>query len=339
MTVRTSKGSYEIEFVPSVAQAMSTIPDEAFVITDQNVLTAVSNAGLDASRCLVLPPGEQTKSVEWLERCVRWLAERGASRRSPVVALGGGVIGDLAGFAAATYMRGVPLLQIPTTLLAQVDSSVGGKVGIDLPEGKNLMGAFYPPCRVVVSTAFLATLPRRELINGAAEVWKYGFILDPDLVETLEAHPIDSIDIEPIVRRCIQLKARIVEADEHETTGLRAVLNFGHTVGHALEKVQGYAGHKHGEAIAVGMVAEARLSVRLGYCEASLAERVATGLAAQGLPIGLPDEVDLESLVSAMRLDKKATGEGLAFSLLTGLGACKLVQNVPERDVIEVLSR
>lgn len=340
MTIRSSTSSYEIAFV-APDEALREIPGEAYVITDENVWGAVEpwRDQIEQAHCLVLPPGEQSKSIETYERCVRWLAQHRASRRSPVVALGGGVIGDLAGFAAATYMRGVPLLQIPTTLLAQVDSSVGGKVGIDLPEGKNLLGSFYPPTRVLVACGFLATLPRRELINGAAEVWKYGFIMDNALVEALEAEPIESADVEPIVRRCIELKATVVEADEHESTGLRAILNFGHTVGHAIEKVQGYVGLKHGEAIAVGMVAEAWLSVRLGLCEESVAERAARGLARQGLPTDKPEGVTLDALVEAMRLDKKADRDGLAFSLLTGPGACKLVQNVPERDVIEVLSR
>ncbi|HRI44042.1 MAG TPA: 3-dehydroquinate synthase [Fimbriimonadaceae bacterium] len=340
MTVRSSTGSYEIVF-DTPDSALREIPQGAYVITDENVWAAVEpwRDRIERANCLVLPPGEQSKSIETYERCVRWLAEHRASRRSPVVALGGGVIGDLAGFAAATYMRGVPLLQIPTTLLAQVDSSVGGKVGIDLPDGKNLVGAFYPPTKVLVASGFLATLPRRELINGAAEVWKYGFIMDNALVEALEAEPIESADVEPIIRRCIELKARVVEEDEHETTGLRAILNFGHTVGHAIEKVQGYVGLKHGEAIAIGMVAEAWLSRRLGLCEESVAERVAGGLAKQGLPTAKPERVTIDALVEAMRRDKKADREGLAFSLLTGPGACKLVQNVPERDVIEVLSR
>jgi 3-dehydroquinate synthase len=340
MTVRTSQGSYSIDFL-SPSEAISQVPESAFVFTDANVWAAVEpyRATLDPSRCLVLAPGEGSKSLDAYERCLRWLATRGATRRSPVVALGGGVIGDLAGFVAATYMRGVPLIQIPTSLLAQVDSSVGGKVGLDLPEGKNLVGAFYPPTRVVVACGFLETLPRRELINGAAEVWKYGFILDEDLLASLEARPIASADVEPIVRRCIELKARVVEEDEHETTGLRAILNFGHTVGHAIEKVQQYAGLGHGEAIAIGMVAETRLGARLGLCDEALSIRVEAGLRSQGLPTGRPDGVSLEALVEAMRSDKKVDREGLAFALLTGPGACKLVQNVPERDVIEVLSR
>jgi 3-dehydroquinate synthase len=269
-----------------------------------------------------------------------WLAQR-ASRSSRVVALGGGVVGDLAGFAAATFMRGVRLLQVPTSLMAMVDSSVGGKVGIDLAAGKNLAGAFWPPEKVQVPIDALGTLPSRHFTNGAAEVWKYAAIMDPALFDRLSSKPLALSDPNPAetVMRCIELKRVVVEGDEHETTGGRATLNFGHTVGHAIEQSMGYQGILHGEAVAIGMVAESLLGERLGLTDKQTTERIRGGLQSQGLPIKLPEGLDSRNLLEPMRRDKKADRNGLAFSLVSEIGTCKLLRGVAESDVLSALEK
>lgn len=304
-------------------------------ITDENVVRAWGKLLPTEAPKLVLPAGESTKSMGCYGLALQWLAGLKSDRNTPIVAFGGGVIGDLAGFVAATYMRGVPYVQVPTSLLAQVDSSVGGKVAIDLPEGKNLVGSFYPPREVRIATEFLGTLPERHFVNGMAEVWKYGFILDAELLGELEAQIPQPADarLRSIVARCVALKAQLVEADEHDRLGIRAILNFGHTVGHALEVLDGYRNLLHGEAIAIGMVVEARLGVLLGVTPPDAVVRVEHGLRNQGLPTELPASTDPGRLIEAMRGDKKATHRELAFSLLTGVGTCKLVEHVPE-DVV-----
>jgi 3-dehydroquinate synthase len=332
-TVRHSRGEYVVE-TTTLAGVLAALGAEDFVVTDTNVQGAL---GL-GPECFAVEPGERSKCLATYGSVMEWLADR-ATRGSRVVAFGGGVVGDLAGFAAATYMRGVACLQVPTSLLAMVDSSVGGKVAVDLAAGKNLAGAFWPPERVLVPMDALATLPDREFANGAAEVWKSGAILDRGLLERLEARPISKQDegLEWVISRCIELKAAVVEEDEFETTGRRAVLNFGHTVGHAIEQAQGYCGLLHGEAVAVGMVAEARLGEAIGETVAGTAERLRAGLASQGLPTALPKGLAWETLVGAMRRDKKAARNGLAFSLVSEIGTCRLVTGVEESDVRRVL--
>ncbi len=312
-----------------MSAAVDALPEDRVIITDGNVWSAWGSA-FSGERVLVLPPGEQSKSMRTYDEALRWVASSGASRRSAIVAFGGGVIGDLAGFVAASYLRGVPLVQLPTTLLAQVDSSVGGKVGIDLPEGKNLVGAFWPPTAVSICLETLRTLDHRQLNNGLAEVWKYGFIMDPGLLELL---PPETERLESIVKRCIELKARIVQEDEFETLGLRAILNFGHTLGHAIEQITGYGPILHGEAIAIGMAFEARLGERLGITRTGVAESVRQGLVSQGLPTDSDCLERADDLVAAMRRDKKASASGLAFSLLPEIGECKLIRDVPENEV------
>ncbi len=264
IVVQHRTGQYSIEFL-EIAEVRRRLGQGCFVVSDENVARHWGGAIGDLLPTLVLPPGEPTKSVAMLERVARWLAQSGATRRSKVVAFGGGVIGDLAGLAAATYMRGIELIQVPTTLLAQVDSSVGGKVGIDLPEGKNLVGAFHAPTAVWIPLEALSTLPKREFINGAAEVWKYAFAVDSALLSSLESHPLvpESPKLKEVIARCIDLKRQIVEQDERDERGIRAVLNFGHTIGHALERASNYESLLHGEAIAIGMAVEARIGEEL----------------------------------------------------------------------------
>jgi 3-dehydroquinate synthase len=337
MTVRHQRGSYEVRFVET-KDALKGLPSGSRLVTDTNLLDIYSDSVPDSLPVLAVAPGEPSKSFQTTERLVDWLAESGADRGTTVIAWGGGVIGDLAGFVAAVYMRGIALIQVPTTLLAMVDSSVGGKVGIDTMRGKNLVGAFWPPREVRVASGFLATLSERDWAGGTAEVVKYGVILDEGLFARFESHSWSEIrDWSAIVARCIELKSQVTEADEFETNGVRAILNCGHTVGHAIEAVTGYVGPAHGEAVAMGMSVEAELAERLGICRQGTATRIAGCLARQGLPTRVPPSLDPDELVRIMARDKKAAGGRLAFSLPTRIGECKLVTDVPKEDVLAVL--
>ena len=332
MRIRHRYGAYEVRFT-TPEEAIGTLPESSFVITDRIVYGHYGHLLPAGTPVYQVEPGEGSKSTAGYLQTIHWLASTGAQRDATAVALGGGVVGDLAGFAAATYMRGIPYLQVPTTLLAQVDSSVGGKVGVDLAEGKNMLGAFHPPVEVRVATDLLGTLPPRQFANGMAEVLKYGFIMAPEILD-MDARAA----VPAIVKRCIECKRDVVEADELETTGRRAILNFGHTVGHALEHATGYAELLHGEAISIGMAVEALLSERLGMASPGIREAVVGHLSGQGLPVTHPMLANTADLIDAMRRDKKVSGGKLAFSLLRGIGVCDLVRDVPEAEVISALS-
>ncbi len=338
MIVRHSRGEYPIHFRSAEAIWASLNPHDP-IVTDQNVARHYADALGSLERVLVLPAGERTKNLTQFGRVLGWLAGVGAKRSTRVVALGGGVIGDLVGFAAASYMRGVPFLQIPTSLLAMVDSSVGGKVGIDLPAGKNLAGAFHAPSEVWISQDFLKTLPSRHHRNGAAEVWKAGYIHRPALLDALRKNPVRPMhpDLQWIIEESVEMKRQVVEADEFETNGLRATLNFGHTVGHAIERQLSYRRLLHGEAIAVGMVWEAKIGERLGVTPVGTAGQIAADMAQQGLPTAIPSDLDRRDLVLSMGGDKKATHSGLALSLLTGWGTCKLITGIDPAEVESIL--
>jgi 3-dehydroquinate synthase len=260
-----------------------------------------------------VPSGESSKSIEQVATLLQRLAAQKIPRSGTIIALGGGVIGDLGGFVAATYLRGIALVQVPTTLLAMVDSSVGGKTGVNLPEGKNLVGAFHQPRLVVADLATLATLPAREFAAGMAEVIKYGAIRDRALFDRVAngVTPVDD-DMADIVEKCVTIKARIVERDEFETKGERALLNFGHTLGHAIEKATGYTRYLHGEAIALGMRAAAWLSVwhpetRLPEADARAIEQA---LRASNLPLTLDPTIDRATILAALGNDKKVAADG-----------------------------
>lgn len=294
----------------------------------------------------VMPAGEQEKTLARFGECLDALATLGATRDAVVVALGGGVVGDLAGFAAACWMRGIDCIQLPTTLLSMVDSSVGGKTAVDLPQGKNLVGAFHPPRAVIADTTVLRTLPDRELRAGLAEVVKYGAIFDADFLSWLDRHADallsrdDAALAEAIARSC-EFKADVVARDPYER-GHRALLNFGHTFGHAIEAEQGYAGTgrdalNHGEAVAVGMVLAARLSTVLGLAPAGDAARLAALLQRFGLPTAVPAGLDAQALIGRMRLDKKADAHGLRFVLWDSAGSARVVAGVDEGTVRAVL--
>lgn len=331
MVIRHSRGSYSVNF-GALSDLWGSVPAGAFIITDDRIAAHYPEL-LHQRPALVLPNGEHTKSIPYLGQCCEWLATQRADRKSMVVALGGGVIGDLVGFVAATYLRGVKYIQVPTTLLAQVDSSVGGKVAIDIPQGKNLVGAFYPPAEVLVSTDFWQTLPQRQWAAGMAEAWKYGFILDRSLCMSLSK---GQKDLE-MVRRCVALKKHVVEDDEFETKDFRAILNFGHTIGHAIEQLSNYQ-LLHGEAISIGMVLEARLGENLELTRRGVAAEIAAYLATEGLPTAVPAQMDSAALLELMMRDKKVVGGRLAMSLLSDIGACKLVRDIPNEAVLEVLT-
>ena len=307
---------------------------------------ALSAEGIE-SVALALPPGEATKSWAQLERCVEWLLAQKVERRDVVVALGGGVIGDLAGFAAAILRRGVRFVQVPTTLLAQVDSSVGGKTGINSPHGKNLVGAFHQPALVLADTALLDTLPRRDLLAGYAEVVKYGALGDAGFFAWLEAHGPAVAAGDPAarahaVRRSCEMKAEIVVRDETEQ-GDRALLNLGHTFGHALEAATGYSDRLlHGEGVAVGMGLAAALSARLGLCPQEEPSRLAAHLRAMGMPAALadiPTELpDADGLMALMAQDKKVEAGRARFVLLRRLGEAVVSADVPAEAVRALLA-
>jgi len=282
-------------------------------------------------RSVVLPDGEAHKNWHTLQAIFDALLHHACDRATPLFALGGGVVGDMAGFAAASYMRGAPFVQVPTTLLAQVDSSVGGKTGINHPLGKNMIGAFWQPQRVVCDLATLATLPERELSAGLAEVIKYGPIADMAFMDWLEENmdalrARDSAALQYAIARSVHIKAEVVAQDEREA-GLRAILNFGHTFGHAIEAALGYGQWLHGEAVAAGMCMAAELSLRLGMVDSVFVQRLRTLIARAGLPVHAP-LLDAQDNAGAwlhhMRVDKKAQGGNIRFVLIDGPGRCTM---------------
>jgi 3-dehydroquinate synthase len=318
----------------------------ALVVTDAQVAPLYLDrvrAGLASHvhDALVLPAGEASKTLAIAGRIFDALAALGANRDGAIIALGGGVIGDLAGFAAACWMRGIDFVQMPTTLLAMVDSSVGGKTGVNVAAGKNLVGAFHQPRAVFADTSTLATLPPREYASGLAEVVKYGAIGDESFFAWLEAnadallaHEPDAL-AEAIAFSCAY-KAGVVARDERET-GERALLNFGHTFGHALEAERGYGDLLHGEAVAIGMVAAATLSARLGHARAEDADRLARLLSRFGLPTTLP-RASADALLARMRLDKKNVGGRIRLILWRGIGKAEIVPDIEETAIRDVLT-
>jgi len=328
-----------------------------FVVTDANLAElhlarlerALTDAGLD-TEAVVLPAGERTKDFHHLESLVEQLIEMKIERGSTLIAFGGGVIGDIAGFAASVLLRGIDFIQVPTTLLAQVDSSVGGKTGINSRHGKNLIGSFYQPRLVLADTGVLSTLPRRELLAGYAEVVKYGLASEPEFFTWLEDHGASLIDGNPDARRQAVLrscaaKAKVVAADERET-GLRALLNLGHTFGHAIEAEAGYGEFLHGEAVAIGMVMAFALSARLDLCAAADVARVRRHLAAVGLPTGLDGTGgrasgrvwDPQRLIEHMSRDKKVVGGRVVFILVRGIGEAFISDAVDPAEVEALLT-
>ncbi|MBT5021032.1 3-dehydroquinate synthase [Planctomicrobium sp.] len=322
----------------------------AMIVTDNNVTQYAANvsdslesAGWRTST-FTMEPGERSKRLEVISQAWDQLVEFKADRRTVVIAVGGGVVGDAAGFMAATFARGIPFVQIPTTLLADVDSSVGGKVGINHPQAKNLIGAFHQPLGVIIDTDAFKTLPERDYKAGWAEVIKYGVILDSDFFEFLSQNITaignrDEAVLRTAIQRSCELKAQVVEEDEYERTGLRAVLNYGHTYCHAFEALTGYGELLHGEAVSIGIVYASRLAEKMGRIEKPLTDKQIELLAGVGLPLNLkePQRISIDDVIDRMKLDKKTVGGKLRFVLPTRIGHVELVEDVPEELVRETL--
>jgi 3-dehydroquinate synthase len=334
LTVNLGARTYSICFGADVSAAVHVLVAQSLkngrriaVLTDANFQRVQASAlrqMFGDTPLLVLEPGEGAKSLAGLGRVLDFLADQKLDRGGALFVVGGGVMGDLGGFAAAAWLRGIDFFQVPTTLLAMVDSSVGGKTGINIAAGKNLVGAFHQPRGVFISTNLLSTLPPREFAAGVAEVIKYGLLGDQALFEQLETSPLTdrSADLATVIRRCCALKARVVEADEHETAkeGGRALLNLGHTFGHAIENAAGYGEYLHGEAVAIGLCAAARLSQKLGYIAEMDVRRIERLVAAHGLPVRLRAPLEYGALQSAMLRDKKVRAGGIRFVVLKRLG-------------------
>jgi 3-dehydroquinate synthase len=324
------------------------IPDEkVLLITDEKVgslyadkaLASLQNADINAE-VLTLPEGEENKNIKTVEKIYNFLAEYNYTRKSSLVALGGGVIGDITGFAAATYMRGINYIQVPTSLLAMVDSSVGGKTGVNHPLGKNLIGAFYQPQIVFIDTSLLETLAPEEFQAGLGEVIKYGVIRDLDFFEFLEDEISNLLNgnskyIDQIVKGCCEIKADVVSEDEKES-GVRAILNFGHTVGHALEAITNYSKYRHGEAVSIGMIAAARIAMEMDMISDMQVQRLWQVITKAHLPYQIGD-IDPADIEEKMKKDKKVILGKVRFVLPTGIGEVIIRNDIPEKLVLEVL--
>lgn len=321
---------------------------KALLITDTNIAplygekvqTVLNEAGLDA-KIAVIDAGEQSKSLACAETLYTQAIEHGLDRKSPVIALGGGVVGDLAGFIAATFMRGVPFIQMPTSLLAQVDSSVGGKVAVNHALGKNLIGAFYQPKAVFMDLDMMKSLPQREIATGLGEVVKYGYIYDRDFYEYLLAHKdeilnLNSNAVSHIIARSCEIKADVVSQDEKES-GLRAILNFGHTLAHAIEKETQYKKYNHGEAVAIGMVGAAKISAKLGMIDEKIVDDMEKLLAMFNLP-QKAENCRAENIYADIFHDKKTVNGTVNWVLLQDIGKVCISKDVPEKIVKEAIA-
>ncbi len=329
----SAMGDYDV--IVGQVSNVPTLPNP-IIVTDENVakfhLEKIQT--LFNAKSVIVPAGEKYKRLETVSHLWKTFLENGLDRKSTVIALGGGVIGDMAGFVASTYMRGVDWIGIPTTLLSMVDASLGGKTGFDLPEGKNLIGSFYPPKLVLADPQFLETLPERELRSGMAEVVKHGIISDPDLFAMCQrGMEWVKTNLEEVVKRAMAVKIQVIEEDPYEK-GIRAKLNLGHTVGHAVELVSKYK-LRHGEAISIGMAAEARYSARVGLAAAGLVEAIESTLSALGLPIQIPEGLSREKIIRAMRVDKKKNARSIRFALPIEIGKVELMDVDNLESVLE----
>ena len=351
--VTSSKGAYDIHCTWGALADLGPLMRDAgllgsaFVITDSNVGPQFGErtlAALDASditaASFTIPAGEASKNLDTVRDIYDWLLDHRAERSSAVIALGGGVVGDLTGFVASSYLRGVPFVQCPTSLLSMVDASIGGKVGVDHPRGKNLIGAFYPPRLVVQDTSLLESLPSQSLREGFAEAVKHGLIMDPPMLDILEYDARRLLSVEPeltteVVARNAALKAKVVSEDEREG-GLRMILNYGHTIGHAIEAVTGYSSVLHGEAISVGMMAAAAIGERIGVTPPAIAQRQRRLFELYGLPRTMPG-LDPGAVMEATTVDKKIAAKKLRWVLLEDFGKPVVRDDVPDALVGDVL--
>ncbi len=323
-----------------ISQVVS--PGHCALLTDENVavyyaetvIRSLQKEGFAVTR-IVIPSGESSKSMQMAEHVCDQMITGGLDRKSCLIALGGGVIGDLGGFVASIFYRGIPCIQLPTSVVAQVDSSIGGKTGVNAAGGKNLIGAFHQPALVIADPETLKTLPKREFNEGIAEVIKHAAIADAELLE--EAVNFRSADLSSLIARNIKIKARVVAADEFETKGVRALLNFGHTIGHAIENTAGYGRYLHGEAISIGLVAALKLSVKKAGLAQEEADRVVEALRHFELPTTLPADLPTENLMSALKRDKKFVSGAIRFVLVPRLGSAIVSQDVSEDDILATL--
>lgn len=326
----SSMGEYDV-----VVGQIGSLTNGNLIVTDENIakLHAETIKKLN-TKIVVVPAGEEHKNLETVHHLWKSFLENGLDRKSTVIALGGGVIGDMTGFAASTYMRGIDWVAMPTTLLSMVDASLGGKTGFDLPEGKNLIGAFHPPKLVLADVIFLKTLPERELISGMAEVVKHGIISDPELFELCK-NGLDWVkgNLESIVKRAMAVKIKVIEADPYEK-GFRAALNLGHTVGHAVELVSKFE-LRHGEAIAIGMAVEAKYSAQIGLTSQSIVEAIESTLKKLNLPTEIPAGFSKEEIIKAMRVDKKKNAKTIRFALPVEIGKVELIDVDDLESVID----
>ena len=323
----SAMGEYDV-----IVRQIGNLSYGNLVVTDENVAKHHLKK-INVEKSIIISAGEEHKNLETVSRLWKSFLENGLDRKSTVIALGGGVIGDLTGFAASTYMRGIDWIAVPTTLLAMVDASMGGKTGFDLPEGKNLIGSFHPPKLVLADVSLLRTLSDRDLRSGMAEVVKHGIIADPELF-SLCSNGMDWVknNLEEIVKRAMAVKIKIIEDDPYEK-GIRATLNLGHTVGHAVELVSGFK-LSHGKSVAVGMTVEAAYAVRVGKADRHVSEAIESTLSNLGLPTRIPEGMPREDIIRAMRVDKKKNAESIRFALPAEIGKVELVDVVNLEEVL-----
>jgi 3-dehydroquinate synthase len=356
INVNLPQQSYEIAIAPGSLEQLSqqmtslNLGKKVLVVSNPTIFKhygeratrSLTSAGFEVvSYCL--PAGERYKTLNSIQKLYDIALQNRLERSSTMLALGGGVIGDMTGFAAATWLRGINVVQVPTTLLAMVDSAIGGKTGVNHPHGKNLIGAFHQPRKVLIDPEVLKTLPMREFRAGMAEVIKYGIIWDGELFAQLEASKnlnqlryVKPELIDAILMRSCQAKADVVSKDEREG-GIRAILNYGHTIGHAVESLTGYRLVNHGEAVAIGMVAAGQIAVALGLWQQEDTERQNALIQKAGLPTRLPDGVDIEEIIAALQLDKKVKAGKVRFILPTQIGVVKITDDVPSETIRQVL--
>ena len=353
--VITSSATYPVwvgwSIIDKIGERVKTVYDAkvAYVVADEGVNSharkvqvSMESAGIPTYLFFV-PSGENHKNLDTVKHIYSWLANHKAERGHMIVAVGGGVIGDLAGFVAATYLRGMPFSQVPTTLLSMMDASIGGKVAVDMEQGKNLVGSFYQPKFVLSDVETLNTLPARELTSGWAEAIKHGLILDESLLNLFEEKHSEIAALDPeisteIIRKSVAIKARVVSEDEKETLGIRILLNYGHTVGHAIESTTGYSKYLHGEAVSIGMMAAALLSNSMGMMSDEEVRRQEIVLNQYDLPT-TSDAIESEKIIEAIKSDKKTVGGSVNWVLLSKIGKAVTNNEVPETFLLEALSQ